>query len=123
MTHFVIWAPCPMLAQEQAVRHGFTKYGLDNLKRQRVIFIKGTPKSFGGDQAVTPGLICKCLARLQGWARLAVGAVRAEFPDFEVQASWSVFGVTQRGQERQRDEDTGSGSNGVWEVLRWCRRL
>ena len=92
--------------QEHCKHHGFTQYALDvMLSKQRVYFIKGVPKSFGGSTSVSRQVINRCIGRMQAWVRLSMGAVQSEFPDFELQACWSVFDCSKKQQRQCHEQD------------------
>lgn len=72
---------------------GFTSHMIEGLKRPRVFQPSPTlpARTFGGPDAVTRGMIDRCLAHMQKYVRLATAVTRAEFPQFEVMSAFKVF--------------------------------
>ena len=92
--------------QEHCKHQGFTQYAIESmLSKQRVYFIKGTPKSFGGSRSLPQQVISQCVGRMQAWVRLAMGAIESEFPDFELQACWSIFDCSKKHQRQCHEKE------------------
>jgi len=74
---------------------GYTKHALHELKQARVVPIAN--RNFGG-RPISDRMFNKCLDRLKAWRALALEVVRAEWPEFQLLSSFSVFslGVTRK---------------------------
>ena len=81
------------LFDEGGCRHsGYTKHALAELQKPRAMPITKTP--FGG-KPVPQQMFDDCLERMRAWKALALEVVRAEWPDFQLLHSFSVFALTQ----------------------------
>ena len=70
---------------------GFTRYMLEFLECRHVYFVEGNPRSIGGRGVVTEQLKSRCISRFRNWVFLVRTIIKAEFPDFDVVSSMSVF--------------------------------
>jgi hypothetical protein len=74
---------------------GFTRFAMDILKLQRVYTRRqGQRLRFGCGPAGAPlDIVNRCLERMHGWCVIAISVLDAEFPDFEILQSFSVFNI------------------------------
>jgi hypothetical protein len=80
---------------------------LDNLKKARVFFLDGVPKTFGGAQRYDAAVQRRKTA-MTNWTKLSMDACKAEFPEFELKACFSIFDCSDATMKLLRDEDNGS---------------
>lgn len=76
--------------------HGFTHFAVGVLTQQRVYTSRrqGLRLRFGcGPQGPPLGMVTRCLERMHGWCVIATSVLDAEFPDFELLQSFSVFNL------------------------------
>ena len=66
---------------------------MDTLKNPIVYVVRGTPLQCGCKSGTTPGDEQFCLAKMRCWARLAIAAAAAEFPEFTVMHAMSIFNL------------------------------
>ena len=73
---------------------GYTSCALRQLRRQRVLHLKGREsRSFGGPRSATKKMIQRCLGRMICWVKLCEEECKAEFPHFSIFSAFSVFDV------------------------------
>jgi hypothetical protein len=87
----------------------FTAFALKVMSRVHVVEINGEPKGFGSLGGVAAPIIDRCLKRMRCWHRLALSVLDAEFPSFEVWASFGIFKLSrpdtlQSDRSTERDE-------------------
>lgn len=70
---------------------GFTELMLAQLTKPLVYTVKGTVLQCGSHSGVPADIVTSCLQTMACWARLAIAAARAEFPDFTVMHAMSAF--------------------------------
>ena len=75
------------------LNQGFVRYACQLLAKPRVCWVGGSQRTIGGPGAVTEQLLGKCLSRMANWLRLTISAVSAEFPDWQLTQSMSVFNL------------------------------
>ena len=94
--------------ERQCFNLGYTQHMLNTLQRQRVIYTKGEPRSFGGASSITQAIKDKVIGIYWEWCNLARLVVRAEFPSFEIVYKLAIFDLNE-GQVRpvheQRADD------------------
>ena len=85
-----------VLYQEGEVRHiGFTKWCIEELSHQHLLkSASHQPKVLGGPGHPTAEVMSSCLARMACIAKLAIAAVRAEFPNFDIMSAFSLLALT-----------------------------
>ena len=66
------------------------------LSNPRVVLVKGRPKTIVGAGKVTADMLCRCLARMCWWVRLAIRCINFEFPSWNLMLSFAVFDVSSR---------------------------
>ena len=72
----------------------YTKIALDLLEHPVVIFTKKGPRTLGGPGTVTASLKRRCMARMMTYVKIAVAVSKAEFPHYELMASFRVLHLT-----------------------------
>ena len=72
----------------------YTKIALDLLEHPVVIFTKKGPRTLGGPGTVTTSLKRRCMARMMSYVKIAVAVSKAEFPHYELMASFRVLHLT-----------------------------
>ena len=75
------------------LNQGFVRYACQLLAKPRVCWVGDSQRTIGGPGAVTQQLLGKCLSRMANWLRLTISAVSAEFPDWQLTQSMSVFNL------------------------------
>lgn len=70
---------------------GFTEFMLVQLTKPLVYTVKGTALQCGALSGVPADIVTSCLQTMACWARMAIAAARAEFPDFTVMHAMSAF--------------------------------
>ena len=73
------------------MQSSFTAHVLGCLKQRRTLFLTDRARSLGGPQAVTAGILARCMERIRCWVSLAHSVVRAEFPNFEILQAFAIF--------------------------------
>ena len=71
----------------------FTAHMLNILKSVKSWTVNGTPKQIGNVLGVPAIEISRCLARMRAWRAVALSVLSAEFPDFELHASFAIFSL------------------------------
>jgi len=71
---------------------GHTAYALEWLSKPHFVTINGTGKCIGGGE-VSKNTLDECLSHLQAWTVLAKHCIKAEFPEFDLVSSFSVFAL------------------------------
>ena len=70
----------------------YTHMMLERLCRARTAVVRGAPVTVGtAESSVPQPVIQACLARLNSYVVLAVATLRAEFPEWELLQSFSIF--------------------------------
>ena len=72
-------------------RAGFTEIMLETLKKPMGYVVRGTPLQCGNLAGPAQADLEHCLRKLSCWVRSAISVLRAEFPDFTLLHSFSVF--------------------------------
>jgi hypothetical protein len=85
-----------LLVDGRVTETGYTAHALALLRRQRVFFVKGEPRSLGSPTGAAQQIVTKCSQRLQIWVFLAVHTLRAEFPQWELTQSFIIFDLSQQ---------------------------
>ena len=94
-----------LFVHEQCLSTGYTRHMLQVLQRPMTVFLRGGETKTIGHRRGTPrALITRCIARLRNWAHLAKSILRAEFPNFEVLQTFSIFGLSAK-ETREMDDD------------------
>ena len=75
-----------------------TKVMLQILSTPRTFIILGRPKTIGSLTGVNPEVVYACLRRMQAFVALASQVIAAEFPHFDIVASFRVFALSDRGR-------------------------
>ena len=70
---------------------GFTWVMVQTLAKPRTWIINGRAKTVGGDGAVAPEIITRCLRRMAAWTLLATATIAGEFPDSHLLMVFGVF--------------------------------
>lgn len=73
----------------------YTRWALDMLKNKPLLIVsRGRSKLLGNRAGVSQDIVNRCLKRLACWVRMAHEVAAAEFPDFRVVVSFSIFSLT-----------------------------
>ena len=98
---------------------GFTELMLAQLKKPLVYTLKGTALQCGSSSGVPADIVTSCLQTMACWARLAIAAARAEFPDFTVMHAMSAFKLvgSDFSERHTSDSVVQAGEAGVKEKL------
>ena len=78
---------------------GFTSTVLTQLKSPIVFNIGNRMKTLGSSTGVKRAIVDTCLGRMQAWVKLAVAAIEAEFPHFEICQAFEIFNLKGLPQE------------------------
>lgn len=80
----------------RVVEHGFTVWVLNLLRtKPMLIFHRGKPKMLGGRNGVSGAILEKCLARMRCWVRICLQVIDAEYPQYTLLSSFSVFNLVE----------------------------
>ena len=93
---------------KRCLESGCTLHVLKALEKPVILFVKGAHRTIGWGGNVTQQITDKCLDRMRNWCRLAQLVVRAEFPDFELLYSFSIFNL-----HAPKDKDEGNALSDV----------
>ena len=77
-----------------AHQHGYTKFMLSSLQTPRTFVVKDSPKTLGGPSAVSPEALERCYKHLQGWVKLAMLSLDAEFPMWHILQAFHAFDLS-----------------------------
>ena len=80
---------------------GHTAYALQWLSEPHFYMVRGQGRCIGGME-VDPAILRRSLAHLQSWTALAEDVLRAEFPEFDLCSSFSVFRLPKERSVRAR---------------------
>ena len=72
---------------------GLTSLMMSALRRPRTFIVNGRPKTFGTPGGADPEIITRCLKRMAAVTVLAEVVIQAEFPEWDLLASFSIFDV------------------------------
>ena len=78
---------------------GFTSTVLTQLKSPIVFNIGSKIKTLGSSTGVNRATVDRCLGRMQAWVKLAVAAIEAEYPHFEICQAFEIFNLRGLRQE------------------------
>ncbi|MCP4239090.1 MAG: hypothetical protein GY772_00850 [bacterium] len=82
-----------LFVQGHCTSMGYTGEALKSLRRVHTFNIRGRPKSVGGEGAVTPELLERCMQRMRRWVWLATATVRAEFPAWDFPSLFAMMDI------------------------------
>ena len=84
------------------VRHGFTRWILEKLKKTPVlVYVDGRPKLVGSRTGVSAEIVDRCIGRMTCWVRLCIAVLTAEYPHFSLLSAFSVFNLPEDGTTAQ----------------------
>jgi hypothetical protein len=76
---------------------GYTKYMLDVLSNTPMtVIVDNKPKIIGCKGGVTDAIMNRCFERMACYVRMARAVASAEFPDFDLLTSFSVYSLSER---------------------------
>ena len=82
----------------------FTRFAIENLKRAKLVFIEGRPKSIGGPGHPKQSAIDNLLGKMIVWTKLVIASVRVEFPCWDIVQCFVVFHLGKR-RKNLADQD------------------
>ena len=83
---------------------GFTATALAQLKPPIFFHVGKTMKTLSSSAGVGRAIVEKCLGRMRAWVTLAVSAIEAEFPHFEICLAIEIFNLKGVGPSPDRME-------------------
>ena len=72
---------------------GFTSTMLKQLNSPVIFYVGKHLRTLGSNAGVARDVMDRCLGRMQAWVKLAVSAMEAEFPHFEVAQAFEIFNL------------------------------